>query len=145
MTEPPPATYAIPEPRDNPQPPKPSVSAGQLAVTVFGILLALAVSGFALIHSTEPSPGSTFQEKQIQNLETANTRLAGELAGLSNQQTHLSSTLASVTSPSPLLITCGDLRRVRLTVTTGGSIEAGGVVGLTQDTVPFPLPAHCPK
>lgn len=138
-----PVTYAIPEPQpDSDKPPKPGTSAVQLALTLFGIILALTVAVLALLHSSSADSTVALQATRIQNLESANTRMAGQLAALSNRQTQMS---AQVSAADPAndstLITCADLRHMHLTATTGGSIEAGGVIGLGEN--PVPLPGHC--
>lgn len=138
------ATYEVHEPDDG----KPTSKAGaaQLALTMAGIIAALAISALAFVHSS-----NTGEAAQIRALAASNTRLAGELATQNTEIARLRSQLAGmsarVTAASPAndtsLITCGDLRSMRLYETTGASIQAGGSIGLSQD--PVPLPAHCPR
>jgi hypothetical protein len=141
------ATYEVSEPGENK--PTPKIGTVQLALTMAGIIAALTVSVLALLHV---STVSTPQAAQIRSLQSSSTRLAGqvaaeraEIAGLRSELAGLGARLTSADPASdPSLITCGDLRRMDLRQTTGGSVPAvPGPVDLDQAAVA--LPAHCAR
>jgi uncharacterized protein HemX len=129
-----------------PEPPKHKISIREMALIIAGIVAALAVGVSSIIHGNTVSAS---QANEIHALDQSNTRLAGQVADLSNQlatvDNRLAEMSAKVTAADPSsdssLITCADIRHMDLTVTTGGSVVAGGVVDLSQSSIP--LPAHC--
>jgi hypothetical protein len=129
--------------------PKTKVDLLEVGLVIAGILIALGVGILGQLHENNVSSA---QSAQIHALDSSNTRLARELATDNNQLSQMSAKLAAmgakVTATDPAsdssLITCGDLRRMDLTATTGGSVSSvPGNVNLSQ--APVPLPAHCPR
>jgi hypothetical protein len=104
------------------------------------ITLALLFTIAGLLHADNVNRG---QAAQIHALNQANARLAGQLSAQSNQLSGMSAKVAAADpSADTSLITCGDLRRMGLTVTTGGNVSSvPGTVSLSQS--PVKLPGHC--
>lgn len=118
-------------------------SVTKAALVIAGIVLAVSVAVFGVVHADKVSSS---QAAQIQALDKSNTHLAGELATVTNQLSQMSAKLSATQSEAsatnPDLITCADLRHMDLTTTTGGSVSAvPGSVSLDQGSVP--LPEHC--
>jgi hypothetical protein len=137
-----PAEYELNEPEPKPRQP---VNVPQLVLTIAGFTGTLCVALFALAGVFHANGTSAFQAKKIQNLDTSNTRLAAENAALSMQLSQLSARLSAADPSSDAsLVTCSDLRQMRLTVITGGSVSSvPGSVSLSQSAVA--LPAHCKR
>jgi hypothetical protein len=110
------------------------------AVIAVAALWAAAISIVMLLHARNVSSA---QAAQLRALGQSNTRLAGEVAALGHRQAQLSAQVAAADPAADAsLITCTDLRRLRLMAATGGSVSAvPGTVSLTQS--PVPLPEHC--
>jgi hypothetical protein len=110
------------------------------AIIAAAALVTAAISITLLLHARN---ASSFQTAQIHALDQSNTRLAQEVAGLSNRQSQMSAQVAAASS-DPDLITCQDLKNMRLVNTTGASVSSvPGTVSLNQS--PVPPPPHCPK
>jgi hypothetical protein len=108
------------------------VATGAVMVAM-AIALVLTIGG--LMHADNVNGG---QAAQIHALNQANARLA-------DQASRMTATLSGQNPASDTdLITCGDLRHMGLTVTTGGSVSSvPGTVSLIQN--PVRIPAHCAK
>jgi hypothetical protein len=109
-----------------------------LAVTgivITGMAIALVLTIGGLMHANTVNTG---QAAQIRSLNQANARLMTEQSEMN----------AALNGQNPAadtnLVTCGDLRKMALTVTTGGTVSSvPGTVSLTQS--PARIPAHCAK
>jgi hypothetical protein len=112
------------------------------AIIAAAALVTAVISIMLLLHARSVS---SFQTSQIHAVDQSNTRLAQEIAGLSNRQSEISAQVAAADPASDSnLITCRDLRNMGLMATTGGSISSvPGTVSLNQS--PVSLPAHCSK
>jgi hypothetical protein len=110
------------------------------AVIAVAALWAAAISLVMLLHARNISSA---QATQIRALNQANTHLAGEVAALSTRQTQTSAQVAAADpAADSSLITCTDLKHMRLMTATGGSVSSvPGTVSLTQS--PVSLPQHC--
>jgi hypothetical protein len=100
-------------------------------IAAMATALVLTVGG--LVHADNVNGG---QAAQIHALNQANARLADQASRMT----------AALSGQNPAgdtdLITCGDLRHMGLTVTTGGSVSSvPGTVSLIQNAVR--MPAHC--
>jgi uncharacterized protein HemX len=135
-----PATYEL-HPEKKAQDVK-HADAAKTALVIAGIVAALSAAIVGILYANNVNNS---QATQIRALNSANTRLAGELSAQSNQLARISARLAAVQSAAndPILITCTDLRHMNLMATDSAGIEAGGSIGLNQS--PVPLPPHCPK
>ena len=111
------------------------------SLVIAGIVAALAIGIVGILHANNVSRTQT---TQIRQLESSNTRLAGELSAASNQLSQMSAKLAAADPASDSnLITCRDLHNMSLMGINGASIVTGGGISLNQSAVP--LPAHCKK
>jgi hypothetical protein len=102
-------------------------------VAVIAVGLVLAIGG--LMHADNVNAG---QAAQIRGLNQANARLMTEQSEMN----------AALNGQNPAaetnLVTCDDLRKMGLTVITGGSVSSvPGAVSLSQS--PARMPAHCAK
>jgi uncharacterized protein HemX len=102
-------------------------------IVVIAIALVLAIGG--LMHANSVNGG---QAAQIRSLNQANARMSLQIS-------QMTATLSGQNPASDTdLITCADLRRMGLTLTTGGSVSSvPGTVNLSQN--PVRIPAHCAK
>jgi hypothetical protein len=131
-----PATYEL-----RPKTPRElkSLNIVRTSLVIAGIVAAFATGLVGLLHENNVS---RLQATQIRELESANTRLAGELSAESSQLTQVSAKLAAADPASDSnLITCRDLRTMGLMATNGAGIVTGGGISLNQS--PVPLPGHC--
>jgi hypothetical protein len=110
------------------------------AIIAAAALVTAAISITLLLHARNASSSQT---AQIHALDQSNTRLALEVAGLSNHQSQMSAQVAAADPSSDSnLITCTDLRHMGLMATDGASVSSvPGTVSLSQS--PVSLPAHC--
>jgi hypothetical protein len=102
---------------------------------ILAIAVALAVMAGGLMHADSVNSG---QAAQIRGLNQANARMSLQIS-------QMAATLSGQNPASDTdLVTCGDLRHMGLTVTTGGSVSSvPGSVDLSSN--PVRLPAHCSK
>jgi len=113
--------------------PGPNINVIWLCLAITGAVIAVVAAGLilaigGLMHADSVNAG---QAAQIRALNQANARMSGQLSQMNP---------ASDTK----LVTCGDLRKMGLTVTTGGTVSSvPGSVSLAQN--PIRIPAHCPK
>jgi uncharacterized protein HemX len=121
-----------------------------LKLMAVGIVAALAVAGFSIYHAASQNATVSFQATRIKGLESASTRMAGQLAELANRETQTSARLsADDPSQDGSIITCTDLAHVRLPQTNTNasfsvsSVPGTGSISLGTSSIPFPLPAHC--
>jgi hypothetical protein len=103
------------------------------AILVLAVALVLTVAG--LMHAGSVNAG---QAAQIRSLNQANARLSVQSSQMN----------AALNGQNPAadasLVTCTDLRRMGLVVTTGGSVSSvPGTVSLRQ--APVRLPGHCAR
>lgn len=103
-------------------------------VVIAAIAIGLVLTVGGLMHANAMNSG---QASQIRALNQANARMSLQIS-------QMTATLSGQNPASdPDLITCGDLRRMGLVITTGAAIQAGGSIGLSQN--PVSLPKHCAK
>ena len=100
-------------------------------IAVIAIALVLTIGG--LMHADNVNAG---QAAQIRSLNQANARLMTEQSEMN----------AALNGQNPAadtnLVTCADLRKMGLTIATGGSVSSvPGTVSLSQN--PVRIPAHC--
>jgi hypothetical protein len=108
------------------------IAAGAVLLAL-GVGLVLTIGG--LMHADKVNSG---QAAQIHALNQSNARMSGQLSVVA----------AALSGQNPAddtnLITCADLRKMGLSVTTGGSVSSvPGSVNLSQNAVR--IPAHCPE
>jgi len=106
-----------------------------IATGVAILAVALAFMAGGLVHADSVNSG---QAAQIRGLNQANARMSLQIS-------QMTATLSGQNPASDTdLVTCGDLRHMGLTVTTGGSVSSvPGSVDLSSN--PVRLPAHCSK
>jgi hypothetical protein len=108
------------------------ISSGAVIV-VIAVALVFMVGG--LVHADNVNSG---QAAQIRSLNQANARMSLQLSQMNSA---LSGQNPAADSN---LVTCADLRKMGLTITTGGSVSSvPGTVNLSQN--PVRIPAHCSK
>jgi hypothetical protein len=128
------------EPAQDTKTPRQGMTRVWLCVAITGAVVAVIAVGLVLaigrlMHADNVNAG---QAAQIRALNQADARLMTEQSEIN----------AALNGQNPAadtnLVTCGDLRKMALTVTTGGTVSSvPGAVSLTQS--PARIPAHCAK
>jgi hypothetical protein len=116
------------------------VGTGTMALIIGSVMIALCAVLVAVAGQLHANKVNAEQSAQIHMLNLDNSRMASELSAQNSALNQVSDVLAK-NGPASSFVTCSDLRRLRLTVTTGASIEAGGSVAVS--TSPVALPPHC--
>jgi uncharacterized protein HemX len=121
-----------------------------LGIVAIVAVVALVIAAWAFAGQHQDTRTIASQAAEIHLLDQSNTRLAQEQAADVTQRDQVSAQLAQMSSrlaaadPSSSLITCADLRHIRLMVVSGGTVSAvPGSVNLAESSMPFPLPRHC--
>jgi hypothetical protein len=136
----------------NDEPQKPKHRGKKLTGTAMALTAAVTMAVAALIIAVLAGAGLMHDSKLIASqaaelrlLDSSNTRLAQQQSADTAQLAQVSTRVTAADPASDSnLITCADLRSIKLTVVNGATVYAvPGNVDLTTGSETFPVPKHC--